>query len=123
MTTETTPVGAGESSPPTAGSAGPWKFPVNRFDEARLYPGATRYEGYAALFSLDDGTEFAVLAPTLDALDAAVLAHGIRNGRPVDRDRCPQIEIKRMPNAPRDLRGDSRVTVHADVGQPKGGAA
>ena len=26
-------------------------------------------------------------------------------------------------NAPRDLRGGSRVTVHADVGQPKGGEA
>jgi hypothetical protein len=29
----------------------------------------------------------------------------------------------RPQNAPRDLRGDSRVTVHADVGQPKGGEA
>jgi hypothetical protein len=91
--------GAVSMSPASAGSAGPWKFPVNRHDEPRLYPGSTRYEGFAALFTLDDGTEFAVLAPTLDALDAAVQANGIRNdGEPVDRERCVQIEIKRMPN-------------------------
>jgi hypothetical protein len=81
------------------GSAGPWRFPVNRYDEPRLYPGSIRYEGFAALFTLDDGTEFAVLAPTLDALDAAVQAHGIRaDGEPVDREKCVQVEIKRLPN-------------------------
>jgi len=53
MTTEKTQIGAGESSPAPDGSAGPWKFPVNRYDEPRLYPGSTRYEGYAALFALE----------------------------------------------------------------------
>ena len=108
MTSEPTTIGAGESSPAPGGSAGPWKFPVNRHDEPRLYPGSTRYEGFAALFTLGDGTEYAILAPTLDALDAAVQEHGIRaGGDPVDRGMCAQVEIKRMPNDGREVRGDS----------------
>ena len=79
-------------------TTGPWEFPVNQFNEPRLYPGSKRYEGYAALFKTDDGTEFAVLAPSLDALDKAVQKSGIHSGGlPVDRERCVHVEIKRMP--------------------------
>ena len=85
-----------ECWPPTFdGLLGPWKFPAIPQDGLHLYPGATRYEGYAALFHSADGSEFVVLAPTLDALDAAVVANRIRNdGEPVDRARCAHVEIK-----------------------------
>jgi hypothetical protein len=62
-------------------------------------------------------TEFALLAPTLDALDTVVKQYEIRSdGCPVDRDRCVRVELKRMPNASLDRPPASGDTVGRDVG-------
>ena len=64
---------------------------------AVLYPGFPRYEGVSAIFSdKDDGSEFVILAPTIDVLEAVLKEYKIANT--FHRTMCRQTRMELLPN-------------------------
>ena len=64
--------------------------------DACLYPGASKFEGAAALYNTEHG-EVVILAPNIEALEAQARKFGIAD-RLFHRDRCIITEARRVPN-------------------------